>query len=92
MRQGPILSIINEKLKDGKKGYWVLLDPDDFSPEEAANIASLAGIAGADAIVVGGSLLHTDHLDEFIASIKAWLTTLALPSSKASTAIFSFNS
>ena len=70
MRPGPILSIINKNFSSGKKGYWVLLDPDDFSPQDAKEIAISAEKYGADAIIVGGSILHTDHLDEFIANIK----------------------
>ncbi|MCP4622229.1 MAG: geranylgeranylglyceryl/heptaprenylglyceryl phosphate synthase, partial [bacterium] len=50
--------------------YWVLLDPDDFSDEEAAQIAIEGQAAGVDGFLIGGSLLRSNHLDSFIASVK----------------------
>lgn len=65
-----IYSEITEQLASGKRLYWVLLDPDDFSPEEGAKVAAEAEQCGADAILVGGSLMHSDHLDAFVKAIK----------------------
>ncbi len=70
MNFGPVLQDVQNKIGKGKKLYWILLDPDDFSPDEAGKIASDSETAGVDGILVGGSMIHTDHLDEFILSIK----------------------
>ena len=65
---------ITKKIASGKKLYWVLLDPDDFSDSEGALVAIEAQECGADAILVGGSLMHTDHLDSFVKSLKESIT------------------
>ncbi len=65
-----IYTKICENVSEGKKQYWVLLDPDDFSPEEGARIITEAEQSGANAVLVGGSLMHTDHLDEFVKALK----------------------
>ncbi len=61
---------IQKSLDSGRKLYWVLLDPDDFSLEEGSRVVREAELCGADAILVGGSLMHTDHLDSFVAALK----------------------
>lgn len=66
-----IYNQITEDLAGGKRLYWILLDPDDFSPEEGAKVAVQAAETGANAILVGGSLMHSDHLDKFVAALKA---------------------
>lgn len=66
-----IATAITEQVKNGRKAYWVLLDPDDFTVEDAAKIAVQAERAGADALLIGGSLLHSNHFDRFVASVKA---------------------
>lgn len=74
MKNGPVLQDVLKKYESGRKLYWILLDPDDFSPEEAGKIAATSMEAGADAVLVGGSMIHTDHLDEFITAIKSSAT------------------
>jgi phosphoglycerol geranylgeranyltransferase len=61
---------LQERLKRGARCYWVLLDPDDFTIEQAAGIAVDSEACGVDAILVGGSLLHSNHFDEFVAVVK----------------------
>ncbi len=71
------LRIYNTILADveaGKKLYWVLLDPDDYTPQEAALLTKDAEECGADAILIGGSLLHTDYFDAFVKAIKEAVT------------------
>jgi phosphoglycerol geranylgeranyltransferase len=70
MKSKRILDGILDKAKKGKKSYWVLLDPDDFSPLKGATIAKQAEAAGVHALLVGGSLIHTHLFDEFVASVK----------------------
>lgn len=55
---------------NGTAQYWVLLDPDDYTDVQGATIARKSEDAGADAVLVGGSILHSNHLDQFIAAIK----------------------
>jgi len=70
MHSAEILTKIQKRLSSGRKGYWVLLDPDDFLPEKAGAVAYQAQRAGASAILVGGSLVHTNHFDDFVKAIK----------------------
>ena len=74
MRRGKVATQIINQLNRGYGCYWILLDPDDFSSDQAAYIASNAQSAGADAILVGGSLLNTNHLDRFVSSVKNTVT------------------
>jgi len=70
MKKRSVLEEIEHRFIKGDKQYWVLLDPDDFSIIEAADIAQHAQLAGVDGLLVGGSLLHTDHFDRFVFSLK----------------------
>ncbi len=58
------------RLSSGRKCHWVLLDPDDFSLKEAARVAAESQACGADALLVGGSLLHSNHFDQFVCTLK----------------------
>lgn len=62
---------IMKQIESGMSLYWILLDPDDFSVDDAAAIASQAQQCGANALLVGGSLLNTHHLDHFVGAIKS---------------------
>lgn len=55
-------------------GFWVLIDPDRNTPEQAAECAFRAEEAGADAILVGSSILLTDHFDPTVNAIKQAVT------------------
>src|SRR5512133_1533684 len=65
-----MLEQIKKTVEKGKKLYWVLLDPDDFSLRDATMIAKESQKCGADAILVGGSLLYSNHFDKFIQTLK----------------------
>jgi phosphoglycerol geranylgeranyltransferase len=67
---GGIFRKIRGQVQKGRGSYWVLLDPDDFSPAEGSLIAGKAMGAGVDALLVGGSLMHTNHFDQFVYHIK----------------------
>lgn len=67
---GAMLEEIKEKLSKGSHCYWVLLDPDDFSLEEASVVANESQKCGVDALLVGGSLLYTNHFDKFVLTLK----------------------
>ncbi|HUI92767.1 MAG TPA: geranylgeranylglyceryl/heptaprenylglyceryl phosphate synthase [Chitinivibrionales bacterium] len=70
MKSNTVFEAIRKKASAKAPAYWVLLDPDDFSPKDGAAIAKAAQTAGADALLVGGSLLHTNRFDAFVASVK----------------------
>jgi phosphoglycerol geranylgeranyltransferase len=57
-------------IRKGKRSYWVLLDPDDFTMSQASGIARESEACGVDALLVGGSLLHSNHFNDFVASVK----------------------
>jgi phosphoglycerol geranylgeranyltransferase len=65
-----ILKNIVKRVNSGEKLYWVLLDPDDFNCVDAARISKLAGRYGADAILIGGSLINSVHFDDFVSAVK----------------------
>jgi phosphoglycerol geranylgeranyltransferase len=71
-----IFEAIRASIVNGKKCYWVLLDPDDFSLDEVAHIARESQACGADALLVGGSLLYSNHFDQFVAVLKK---TVSIP-------------
>lgn len=72
---------INSEIVNGNKLYWILLDPDDFSPEQAGELCKEAEECGVDGILIGGSLMHTDHLNELVKNIKesCSLTVMLFP-------------
>ncbi len=64
------LNYIIDKLK-AQKLHMTLLDPDEQSPEQAANISTQAVLAGSDAIMLGGSTGLTQELvDATVDAIK----------------------
>ena len=54
-------------------GYFVLMDPDKQSLQEAKKRAKICEGAGVDALLVGGSLLLTPLFEELIKELKAVL-------------------
>ncbi len=70
MNPGTVLSEIQKQVSKGSKCYWILLDPDDFTLSQASDIAAQAQECGVNGILIGGSLLNTNHLDDFTAAIK----------------------
>jgi len=70
LRIGKVESYIHEKLEK-EKLHFVLLDPDDVSPETAGKLAKMSEELGVDAIMVGGSTgAEGEILDEVVKSIK----------------------
>ncbi|WP_324736154.1 geranylgeranylglyceryl/heptaprenylglyceryl phosphate synthase [Thermococcus sp. SY098] len=70
LKLGKVESYIHEKLEK-EKLHFVLLDPDDVSPEEASKIAQMCEEVGADAVMVGGSTgAEGEVLDEVVKAIK----------------------
>ncbi len=52
-------------------GFLLLIDPDKYSESEVVSLASHAEECGADAILIGGSVMVTYRLDDYIRRIKA---------------------
>ncbi len=70
LKLGKVESYIHEKLEK-EKLHFVLLDPDDVSPEEASKIAQMCEEVGVDAVMVGGSTgAEGEVLDEVVKAIK----------------------
>lgn len=65
-----ILEKIISAKKEGKKQIAVLVDPDKLSTVELINLVSRIKNSPINYILVGGSLLSTDQMDEYIGLIK----------------------
>ncbi|MCS7129176.1 MAG: geranylgeranylglyceryl/heptaprenylglyceryl phosphate synthase [Candidatus Caldarchaeum sp.] len=71
MRLGRVERQLVEKLEKGQKLHMTLIDPINVSVEKAGELAKYMGESGSDAIMVGGSTVHTqEHLDTYIKQIK----------------------
>jgi phosphoglycerol geranylgeranyltransferase len=65
------MSIYEKILKNNnRKSFAILIDPDKFDPKGLNLVISSAQESSVDFILVGGSLLTYDHLDETLQSIK----------------------
>ena len=60
-----------ERIAARGAAYLVLLDPDRLTPAENAKLAALSADAGADALLVGGSLSLAGTCGEAIAAIRS---------------------
>ncbi|WP_048055312.1 geranylgeranylglyceryl/heptaprenylglyceryl phosphate synthase [Pyrococcus sp. NA2] len=70
MKIGKVESYIHERLEK-KKLHFVLIDPDDTSPELAGKLSKLCEEIGIDAIMVGGSTgAEGEILDDVVKAIK----------------------
>lgn len=67
---GNVFAGIRKGLGQGKRGYWVLLDPDSFEIDHGCEVAAKAEAAGVDALLIGGSLIHNNGFDHFVRAIK----------------------
>ena len=62
-------SLLERKAK-GQKSFAVLIDPDKVTTEKIDELTSLAVSARADYLLVGGSLVISNRLDEVVQQIK----------------------
>ncbi|WP_297480601.1 geranylgeranylglyceryl/heptaprenylglyceryl phosphate synthase [Thermococcus sp.] len=70
LKMGRVERYIHDRLREGKL-HFVLLDPDDVSPETAGKIAGMSEEIGVDAIMVGGSIgAEGEVLDDVVKAIK----------------------
>jgi putative glycerol-1-phosphate prenyltransferase len=61
---------IAAKKKEGRKSFAVLIDPDKVNEQKISELAALTAAANVDYLLVGGSLVISNHLDEVVARIK----------------------
>jgi phosphoglycerol geranylgeranyltransferase len=59
-----------EKKKAQQKSFAVLIDPDKVNPQKIDELSGLALDARVDYLLVGGSLVISNHLDEVVQRIK----------------------
>ncbi|KYP15509.1 geranylgeranylglyceryl/heptaprenylglyceryl phosphate synthase [Flavihumibacter sp. CACIAM 22H1] len=70
MQPGTYQQILTSKAAK-QKSFAVLVDPDKIQPAEIPALVHLAMDARVDYLLVGGSLVISNHLDECIQAIKA---------------------
>lgn len=61
---------LSEKKKQGKKSFAVLIDPDKVNNSVLDELIDLSVTAKVDYLLVGGSLVISNHLDECVQHIK----------------------
>lgn len=61
---------LSEKKKQGKKSFAVLIDPDKVNNSVLDELIDLSITAKVDYLLVGGSLVISNHLDECVQHIK----------------------
>ena len=65
-----IYQSLTEKKRQGKKSFAVLIDPDKVDKPMLDDLTSLAVAAKVDYLLVGGSLVISNHLDDCVQHIK----------------------
>jgi phosphoglycerol geranylgeranyltransferase len=71
MFTGVIYQQLLQLHKSKRKGFAVLIDPDNISVKNAGQLAQASQDAQADFIFLGGSLMVSNHIDECLKAIKA---------------------
>ena len=59
------------KKKKGQRSFAVLIDPDNVNAKKIEELTSLAVSAEVDYLLVGGSLVISNHLDEVVQHIRS---------------------
>lgn len=58
--------------RDSKKSFAVLIDPDKTKPEQAEKLMDKCNNCSVDLILVGGSLVVSEHLESLVQQIKKY--------------------
>jgi putative glycerol-1-phosphate prenyltransferase len=61
---------LSEKKRQGKKSFAVLIDPDKVNTAVLDELIELSLAAKVDYLLVGGSLVISNHLDQCVQHIK----------------------
>ncbi|MDZ7290393.1 MAG: geranylgeranylglyceryl/heptaprenylglyceryl phosphate synthase [candidate division KSB1 bacterium] len=72
--RGKILNYLLQTRTKHGAGYFVLIDPDKWQLKQLPDIAAAASENGADAILIGGSLLLSASFDDIVKTIKKAVT------------------
>jgi len=65
-----IYNVLADKKKQGKKSFAVLIDPDKVNTSVLDDLMELSVAAKVDYLLVGGSLVISNHLDKCVQHIK----------------------
>ncbi len=65
-----IYQSIAGKKKAGRKSFAVLIDPDKVNEQKITELSGLTAEANVEYLLVGGSLVISNHLDEVVKQIK----------------------
>lgn len=68
--KGSIYPQLLQKLTNNEKSFAVLIDPDKIKTQEISHLASLLIQSQVDYLLVGGSLMVSDHLDNVVEVMK----------------------
>jgi phosphoglycerol geranylgeranyltransferase len=66
----PIYESLLAKKKKGQRSFAVLIDPDNVNTAKIDELTELAVSSGVDYLLVGGSLVISNHLDEVVQHIR----------------------
>ncbi|MDR3716290.1 MAG: geranylgeranylglyceryl/heptaprenylglyceryl phosphate synthase [Puia sp.] len=69
MKQSIYESLVAKK-KKGQRSFAVLIDPDNVNTDKIDELTHLTVSAGVDYLLVGGSLVISNHLDEVVQQIR----------------------
>ena len=69
--RGKIYSRLCDLKSQNKSGFAVLADPDKISVDQVAQLATLCNDSKVDYLLVGGSLLMKDHIEQCIQRFKS---------------------
>jgi len=67
---GKTYNSIISTIEKRKAGFFVLIDPDKISLDSAIEKCQVVEEAGADAVLIGGSLLFSNKFDDYIQKVK----------------------
>jgi putative glycerol-1-phosphate prenyltransferase len=70
MNSGTLLDELMMRKREGRSAFAVLVDPDKTPADHGSRLAERCEGAGVDYLLVGGSLVLTDHLESFILNFK----------------------
>ncbi|MGB8190978.1 MAG: geranylgeranylglyceryl/heptaprenylglyceryl phosphate synthase [Chitinophagaceae bacterium] len=68
--QNRVYHSLTERKANGQKSFAVLVDPDKVNPGMIDELSELATSAKVDYLLVGGSLVISNHLDEVVQQFK----------------------
>lgn len=68
--QNRVYQSLTDRKANGQKSFAVLVDPDKVNPGLITELSELTTAAKVDFLLVGGSLVITDHLDDVVQQFK----------------------